>query len=130
MKKKTVHIHVKNQLGISGSFPWEQGSVPTDGTLYKIKEKTFPMKPVSMVASGSENQETLSGIFAISGVGDDYGNVTFDGIFVFESGKGQGSANWDGNHAPRTAGGSDPWTSDTTTPIPHSSHSQAKSGTP
>src|SRR5437879_5557605 len=109
--KKTVHINVPNQPGISGSFPWVPGSVPTDGTIYTIGKNTFPMKSVSMViaVTGPENHETLSGNFQISGVGDDYGDVSFNGNFVFKSGKGDGAVAWKSSG---DTNGSDTWTSD------------------
>jgi len=128
--KKTVHIKVKNQKGLDGSFPWVPGSVPIDGTMYKIGKNSFPMTNVSMVDGSSGNEETLSGAFVISGVGDDYGNVMFGGTFVSPSSKGNGNVNWDGHHLPRDTGGSDPWTSDTTTPIPYKSHAKARGQTP
>jgi len=126
--KKTVHINVPNQPGISGSFPWVPGLVPTDGTIYTIDKNTFPMKSVSMViaVTGPENHETLSGNFQISGV-DDYGDVSFNGNFVFKAGKGDGAVTWKSSG---DTNGSDTWTSDTTTPIPYSHVAKAKSQTP
>ncbi len=111
----TLHINVANQLGISGSFPMTSTGL---GPNYTCPLGTFLMESNSSHGSGSGNSLNLSGEFTIKDVGDDYGNVKFSGSYVSKGGNGSGNVSWDGNHAPRTAGGSDPWTSDTTTPEP------------
>ncbi len=109
----TLHINVPNQPGISGSLPLS----PT-ATTYTCPLGAFPMENVSYGGAGSGKSLNIYGGFKITSVGDNYGNVSFSGTYVSGGGNGSGTVRWDGTHAPRTDGGSDPWTSDTTTPEP------------
>lgn len=122
----TLHINVTGQSGISGSIPLPLSS----GTNYY----TCPLGTFAITAgagfthSGSGNSLNVSGPFSISGVGDNYGTVSFTGNYVNNGGNGSGNVSWDGTH-PSTSiqGGTDAWTSDTTTPEPHPHHAKTKS---
>ena len=112
----TLNINVSGQPELSGTIPLPLSS----GTNYYTCELgTFAMtEKRGFVNSGSGNNLNISGRFSISGVGDNYGTVTFAGTYVNNGGNGAGNVSWDGTHAPKTTGGGDTWTSDTTTPKP------------
>jgi hypothetical protein len=120
----TLHITVANQPGLSGTCP-----APFDtGANYTCLLGTFPITPAGRRGfQHSGNGPTLneSGKFQISGVGDNYDKVTFDGNFIVNGGNGAGNVRWTGSHAPGITDGGDVWTSDTTTPKPKP-HPRAK----
>lgn len=119
----TLNINVSGQPNISGTIPLPLVS----GTnYYTCQLGTFAMTEApGFINSGSGNNLNISGRFSISGVGDNYGTVSFSGTYVNNGGNGSGTVSWDGTHAPRIQGGTDGWTSDTTTPKPKP-HPRAK----
>ena len=112
----TLNINVSGQSEISGTIPLPLSS----GTnYYTCPLGTFAMTEArGFVNSGSGNNLNISGRFSISGVGNNFGTVSFSGTYVNNGGNGSGNVSWDGTHAPKTTGGGDTWTSDTTTPKP------------
>lgn len=69
--------------------------------------------------SGDGGTLNISGRFSISGVGDNFGSVTFAGTYVKDGGKGSGKVSWTGTHPPIVIpDGEDAWTSETITPAP------------
>jgi hypothetical protein len=122
----TLNINISGQPNISGTIPLPLVS----GTnYYTCPLGTFAMTEAQgFINSGSGNTLNISGRFSISGVGDNYGTVSFSGTYVNNGGNGSGNVSWDGTHAPRITGGGDTWTSDTTTPKPKPRpHAKAKS---
>jgi hypothetical protein len=120
----TVHINVPNHSDISGSFPLPLSV--TGGSSYKCPLGAFPLIP-SVSTTGSGNTLTITGSFTITGVGDNYGQVTFTGTYVLNGGKGSGSVTWSGTHQ-SIEDGTDTWTSDTTTPEPEETDALAEKG--
>jgi hypothetical protein len=108
----TLHINVPNQLGISGTIPMPMTSA---NTTYTCPLGTFTISP-TVTATGSGSTLKITGTFSLSGVGDNYGTVTFNGTYVRRGGNGSGNVSWTGTHLPRSTGGTDTWTSDTTIP--------------
>jgi hypothetical protein len=121
----TLHITVANQPGLSGDC-----TAPFDnGASYACLLGTFPITPAGrrgLHITGNGSTLSESGKFQISGVGDGYETVTFDGNFIVKGGKGAGTVHWSGPHPIGDKGGPDTWTSDTTTPKPHPRHAKAK----
>ena len=126
----TLTITVANQPNISGTIPLP---LSTSGTNYY----TTPLGSFAITEgpgfthSGSGNSLNMAGPISISGVGDNYGTVSFTGNYVVNGGKGSGNVSWTGTHAPKIQAGTDTWTSDTTTPKPkpHPRHAKAKGQT-
>ena len=110
----TLHINVTNQSGISGTLPLP---LSNGSTTYTCPQGTFTVTP-SVTVSGSGPTLQVTGSFVLSGVGDNYGTVTFTGTYIKNGGNGSGNVTWTGSHTPRIANGTDPWTSDTTIPEP------------
>jgi hypothetical protein len=121
----TLNINISGQPNISGTIPLPLVS----GTnYYTCPLGTFAMTEAQgFINSGSGNSLNISGRFSISGVGSNYGTVSFSGTYVSNGGAGSGNVSWDGTHAPRTQAGTDPWTSDVTTPLPKKEKARAKS---
>jgi hypothetical protein len=122
----TLNINVSGQPEISGTIPLPLSSGTNN---YTCQLGTFAMTEApGFVNSGRGSGLNISGRFSISGVGDNYGTVTFTGTYVNKGGDGSGNVSWDGTHGPKSAGGADTWTSDTTTPKPKPlPHVKAKS---
>ena len=121
----TLNINVSGQPELSGTIP-----LPLTGTnYYTCSLGTFEMtEKRGFSNSGSGKSLNISGRFSISGVGEDFGTVSFSGTYVNNGGNGAGNVSWDGNHPPKITGGGDTWTSDTTTPKPKPRpHAKAKS---
>jgi hypothetical protein len=111
----TLHINVSGQPEISGTIPLPL--VPRAITTYTCPLGAFLIGP-AITVQGSGSNPTILGSFMIENVGDNYGLVTFSGTFIRGGGNGTGSVYWNGTHPPKGVGGSDTWTSDTTTPKP------------
>jgi hypothetical protein len=107
----TLNINVSGQPEISGTIPLPLSSGTNN---YTCELGTFAMtEKRGFVNSGTGSSLNISGRFSISGVGDNYGTVTFSGTYVNNGGNGAGG---------------DTWTSDTTTPKPKPRpHAKAKS---
>jgi hypothetical protein len=120
----TLHINVPDQPGISGTIPLPLVS----GTnYYTTPLGTFAMTEApGFSSSGNGSTLNISGRFSISGVGDNYGTVTFDGTYVNAGGNGSGNVSWDGSHAGIDKDTGDPWTSDVTIPAPKSGKPEAR----
>ncbi len=126
---ETLHITVANQPNISGtiSLPLASGT-----NYYTTPLGSFAITEGSGFShSGSGNGLNISGPFSISGVGDNYGTVSFTGNYVVSGGNGSGNVSWTGTHAPKIQAGTDTWTSDVTTPKPkpHPRDAKAKGQT-
>jgi hypothetical protein len=121
----TLSINVSGQSNISGTIPLPLVS----GTnYYTCPLGTFAMTEAPGFSnSGNGNSLNISGRFSISGVGSNYGTVSFSGTYINNGGRGSGNVSWDGTHAPRIKAGTDPWTSDVTTPVPKKEKARAKS---
>jgi hypothetical protein len=120
----TLNINVPGQPGISGTIPLPLAS----GTNYY----TTPLGSFAMTEapgfsnSGSGPNLNISGRFSITGVGDNYGTVSFSGTYVNAGGNGSGNVSWDGTHAQSDKDGTDPWTSDVTIPAPKCEETEAR----
>lgn len=120
----TLNISVSGQSGISGTIPLP---LSTGTNYYTCPLGTFAMTEAPGFSnSGNGSSLNISGRFSITGVGDNYGTVTFNGTFVNNGGNGSGNVSWDGSHAQVDKDNGDPWTSDVTIPAPKSGEPEAR----
>ena len=110
----TLHIRCESQPDLSGTIQLPLGSGKND---YSCKLGKFVITVHrGFKSSGGGKTLNMSGRISISDVPENYGEVTFDGTYVKDGGRGSGSVSWTGSHPnPEEA---DPWTSDVTIPVP------------